>query len=78
MWTRGWRTSLPRGSSQRSCRKPWAGGWGSPAPTQHTPLVPVPKGCWGETSLLTAGTQLGRGQGQGWWDRDGMRPWVVG
>lgn len=51
MWTRGWRTSLPRGSSQKHCRKP--GGCSGPltcpahthpqvsAASLQTLLVPV-------------------------------------
>lgn len=63
MWTRGWTTSLPRGSSQRSCRKhrgvvrvlcthpaPWHTSRISPA--LQMLLVPV-----GKTPLLMAGTQ---------------------
>lgn len=73
-WMRGWRTSLPRGSSQKHCRKPQ--GAQGPSPAQHTPiprvslLVPVQKGCW--VKQLTQGYC----QGQGWGKRNEMAAMV--
>lgn len=81
MWTRDWRTSLPRGSSQRSCRKhsgvagvlcshpaPWHTSRISPA-LQTLALVPVPKGCWRKhPSLWQAPSTPPRARlvGEGW------------
>lgn len=80
MWTRGWTTSLPRGSSQRSCRKhrgvvrvlcthpaPWHTSRISPA--LQTLLVPVVKGCWGKQPSLwqaLSTTPRARLVGEGW------------
>lgn len=38
-WMRAWRTSSPRGSSPRSCRKPW--GWLQPSAGSQHASIPV-------------------------------------
>lgn len=60
MWTRGWRTSLPRGSSQKLCRKP--GGPQGPSPALHTPIPGLQQG-------PTAKGMLGKAARPGIWPR---------
>lgn len=70
MWTRGWRTSLPRGSYQRSCCKPR----GVPGDTQPQDFISPAsaaglsaRGMLGAPSLgIAKGKAGGRGLGCGY------------
>lgn len=81
MWTRGWRTSLPRGSSQKHCRKPWV------LRAPHLPSTPIPriqqppcKCCWAQCKRDAGESSTPRDitKGRAWGGGMGWQPWCAG